>query len=83
LPQKTRTQKFMTLETREGDRVAVCLDLIERAAFVRPVVPGLLDEWLYLRLYLGGGYVNVAKAEEARVLDALGIKDLAEQEIPA
>jgi hypothetical protein len=45
------------------------------------MVPGLLDELLYLRLYLAGGYVNVAKADEGRVLDALGIKDLVLEEV--
>jgi hypothetical protein len=79
------TKKFMTVEA-VGGRVAINVDLIERVAFVSPMVPGLPDEETErLRLSFSGAYHDVVdiedREESERVLKVLKIEDLAEQEV--
>lgn len=75
----------MTVETAAGHRVALNLEQITRVGFEPVLAPGLHDGPERLRVYMAGDYAHSIEIgdeeEQQRVLDALGVKDLALEEV--
>jgi hypothetical protein len=71
-----RKEKFLTVQSAGGTRVAIALDKVEQASY--EVVRGVLNKHLVLRL--PSSNVAIHREEEERILGALGIKDLKGEE---
>jgi len=70
-----KKEKFITIRNAAGTTVAVAVDKVEQASY--EVVRGVLNKHLVLRL--PSSNVAICREEEARVLGALGVKDLEEE----
>lgn len=70
-----KKEKWITIQSAGGTRVAVAIDKVEQVSY--ETVRAALSKHLVLRL--PSSNVAVCHEEEARVLGALGIKDLEEE----
>jgi len=71
-----KKEKFITIRNAAGTRVSVAIDRVEQAS--HEAVRGVSSKHLVLRM--ASSNVAIHHDEEPRVLEALGIKDLKEEE---